>query len=247
MFFEGEHFMVLNPYLNHAEKRYASGWVWFQRNESGEWYCLPDPNRGEHSQVGAFSLQEALAYAERVLNLRFELAGAPEDLPDSYPLPPQWEGDPAPSQRLAPDFADPSESRPVFTKQVTGAAAAKLLAEAAALVPEMSGVGNKEQPVSPEEPTEFEHWELALLTGMLNKRDSAFHRSLKAITQPETLRLALDCIPRTDTHRRTLVEQRMLALTTAATSSASQRKQLTSLNHQPPRHLTTLGRTFLSP
>ena len=60
------------------------------------------------------------------------------------------------------------------------------------------------------------------LTGMLNKRDSAFHRSLKAITQPETLQLALDRIPRTDTHRRTLVEQRMMALTTAATSSAPQ-------------------------
>jgi hypothetical protein len=209
MFFEGEHFMVLNPYLNHAEKRYASGWVWFQRNESGEWHCLPDPNRGEHSQVGAFSLQEALAYAERVLNLRFELVGAPEDLPDSYPLPPQWESDPAPDQRLASDFADPSKSRPVFTKQVTGAAAAKLLAEAAALVPEMSGVGDDEQPASPVEPTEFERWELALLTGMLNKRDSAFHRSLKVITQPETLQLALDRIPRTDTQRRTLVEQRL--------------------------------------
>jgi hypothetical protein len=124
---------------------------------------------------------------------------------------------------------------------------AKLLAEAAALVPEMCGVGDKERLDSPEEPTEFERWELALFTGMLNKRDSAFHRSLKAITQPETLQLALDRIPRTDAHRRTLVEQRMLALTTAATSSASQRKQLTSLNHQPPRHLTTLGRTFLSP
>lgn len=75
-------------------------------------------------------------------------------------------------------------------------------------------MGNKEQPVSPEEPTEFERWELALLTGMLNKRDSAFHRALKAITQTETLQLALDRIPGTDTHRRTLVEQRMMALNT---------------------------------
>ena len=76
----------------------------------------------------------------------------------------------------------------------------------------MSGVGNKEQPVSPEEPTEFERWELALLTGMLNKRDSAFYRALKVITQPETLQLALDRIPTTDARWRTLVEQRMMAL-----------------------------------
>jgi hypothetical protein len=128
---------------------------------------------------------------------------------DSYPLPSQWESDPAPGQPLTADFADPTESRPVFTKQVTGATAAKWLSEAAALVPEMSGVGAKEQPVSPEEPAEFERWELALLTGMVTKRDSAFHRALKAVTQAETLQLALDRIPRTDTHRRTLVKQRL--------------------------------------
>jgi hypothetical protein len=87
-----------------------------------------------------------------------------------------------------------------------------LLAESAALVPQMSGVGNEEQLGSPEEPTEFERWELALLTGMLNKRDSAFYRALKAITQPKTLQFALDCIPETDTHRRTLIEQRMMTL-----------------------------------
>jgi len=98
---------------------------------------------------------------------------------------------------------------PVFSKQITGASAGKLLAEAAARVPDISGIGDQGPSSSLEEQTEFERWELALLTGMLNKRDSAFHRSLKAITQPETLQLALDRIPRTDTQRRTLVEQRL--------------------------------------
>ena len=100
-----------------------------------------------------------------------------------------------------PACAGPSKSRPVFTKPVTGAR-----------VPEMREVGAKEQPISPEEPTAFARWELALLTGMVTKRDSAFHRALKAVTQAETLQLALDRIPRTDTHRRTLVEQRLETL-----------------------------------
>jgi hypothetical protein len=105
-----------------------------------------------------------------------------------------------------------SEDPTTFTKQASGAAVDHLVAEVTALVPDMSGVGDENQPASPEAQTEFAHWELALLTGMVDKRDSAFHRALKAITQPETLRGALEYIPTTDTRRRALVEQRMAEL-----------------------------------
>jgi hypothetical protein len=49
---------------------------------------------------------------------------------------------------------------------------------------------------------------------MVAKRDSAFHRALKAVTQTETRLITLSRIPKTDTYRRTLVEQRMKALNT---------------------------------
>jgi hypothetical protein len=107
---------------------------------------------------------------------------------------------------------DDGQRDPVFSQQVTGAAAENWLAEVAAIVPDMSGIGDQGQSTSLEEQTEFERWELALLTGMLDKHNSAFYRALKAITQPETLQLALNRIPRTDTHRRALIEQRMIAL-----------------------------------
>jgi hypothetical protein len=97
------------------------------------------------------------------------------------------ESDPAAAQRKASALAASSERGPIFSKQVTGAAADHLLAEVTVLVSKMSGAGDKEQLISLEEPTEFERWELALLTGMLNKRDRAFHRALKAITQLKTL------------------------------------------------------------
>ncbi len=91
VYFEGEAYLLLNPYSDRDGTRYSRGWVWHYRDESTgmEWRCLEDPDRGPDSQVGGYSLRETVAYAERVTGLRFELAGAPEDLPDSYPKPPE--------------------------------------------------------------------------------------------------------------------------------------------------------------
>jgi hypothetical protein len=112
-----------------------------------------------------------------------------EVLADYRDLLSEGRGSPSGGAQLA--NGENEQRGPVFSKQVTGAAADHLLAEAAVLVPEMSGVGNQEQSISQAQ-TEVERWELALLTGMVDKRDSAFHRALKSITLPETLQAALD-------------------------------------------------------
>jgi hypothetical protein len=94
VYFEGEEYLLLNPYLKKNGQRYATGWIWHYRDESAgdEWRCLPDPEVGPDTCIGAFSLQEAVAYAERVTDDRFELVGAPDDLPDSYPVHEMWGG-----------------------------------------------------------------------------------------------------------------------------------------------------------
>jgi hypothetical protein len=91
VYLEGEKYLLLNPYTDRDGTRYAKGWAWLYRDESTgmEWRCLEDPDRGPNSQVGDYSLREAVAYAERVTGLRFELTGAPDDLPDTYPEPPE--------------------------------------------------------------------------------------------------------------------------------------------------------------
>jgi hypothetical protein len=88
VYFEGERYIVLNPYLERDEQRYGSGWIWHYRTEETgrEWRCLPDPDAGELSCIGAVSLKEAIAYAERITGEHFELVGAPDELPDSYPV-----------------------------------------------------------------------------------------------------------------------------------------------------------------
>ncbi|MGD9099790.1 MAG: DUF2958 domain-containing protein [Anaerolineae bacterium] len=94
VYFEGDLYLLTNPYLEHDGQRYGVGWVWFQRNPADsvpDWRCVPDPEAGEDSCIGAFDLDEAVAYAERILDLRFELVGAPDDLPNSYPLHSMWE------------------------------------------------------------------------------------------------------------------------------------------------------------
>ncbi|MCP4539214.1 MAG: DUF2958 domain-containing protein, partial [Chloroflexi bacterium] len=47
VYFEGEQYMVLNPYKDQDRQRYGSGWVWYFRSEvetDGEWQLLPDPD-----------------------------------------------------------------------------------------------------------------------------------------------------------------------------------------------------------
>jgi len=92
VFFEGEKYLLLNPYLEREGKRYATGWTWHYRNGStgNEWRCLPDPDAGPDTCIGAFSLKEAVAYAERVTGLHFNLVETPADLPDSYPIHEMW-------------------------------------------------------------------------------------------------------------------------------------------------------------
>jgi len=92
VFFEGEEYLLLNPYLEREGERYGTGWTWHYRNGStgNEWRCLPDPDAGPDTCIGAFSLKEAVAYAERVTGLHFNLVGTPADLPDSYPIHEMW-------------------------------------------------------------------------------------------------------------------------------------------------------------
>ena len=58
---------------------------------------------------------------------------------------------------------------------------------------------------------EFEQWELHLLTGMVNRRNSGFCQALKEITRPGALRLALEQI-NGDDPRRELIEERLADL-----------------------------------
>ncbi len=210
VYFEGENYLLLNPYLERGGRRFGSGWVWFHRNNAGEdWRCLSDPVYGPDSQIGDFSLEKALHYAERAIGQCFALVDAPENFPDRFPILSIWQDGASIS-----DTPNGEPSQPLFTKMLTGLAAEALLEQAARIVPEMSGVDEAPnllmsadseastppkttfQPVTsfppgPEELAEFAQFELALVTGLTHKPNSAFHRALKAITRPDTLRLAL--------------------------------------------------------
>ena len=63
----------------------------------------------------------------------------------------------------------------------------------------------------PDDLVEFAQWELALLTGLVHKSNSAFHRALKAVTRPATLHLALAQV-NGDERRRELIENRLAKL-----------------------------------
>jgi hypothetical protein len=211
VYFEGENYLLLNPYLERGGRRFGSGWVWFHRNNAGEdWRCLSDPVYGPDSQIGDFSLEKALHYAERAIGQCFALVDAPENFPDRFPILSIWQDGASIS-----DTPNGEPSQPLFTKMLTGLAAEALLElpcecmDAAGIVPEMSGVDEDlpnllttegsewslppapSFPPAPEELAEFAQFELALLTGLTHKPNSAFHRALKAITRPDTLRLAL--------------------------------------------------------
>jgi hypothetical protein len=114
----------------------------------------------------------------------------------------------------------PSAYPLTFSRQVTGGTAGDLLVDVASIVPDMSGVGGENQLISPEKRSEFERWELALLTGLLSKPDSAFYQALRAIAHLETLQLALEHIPAADPRRRELVEKRMAAISAEEAPSA---------------------------
>jgi len=89
VYFEGDQYMVLNPYIDQDGQRYGSGWVWYFRSEietHGEWQLLSDPDI-EGCYIGDLSLSEAVLYAQRVEQVVFDLASAPDDLPDRYPKP----------------------------------------------------------------------------------------------------------------------------------------------------------------
>lgn len=92
VYFEGEEYLLLNPYVERGGRRYAGGWIWHYRDENtgGEWRCLPDPDVGALSCIGALGLEDVVKYAERITGDQFELIGAPDDLPDSYPILDVW-------------------------------------------------------------------------------------------------------------------------------------------------------------
>ena len=132
------------------------------------------------------------------------------------------------------EAAQPPEP-PAFQKQLTGEAALALLQEAAAVVPEMSGVGDapafdqrlandapceqkqaegklaaavEPAPLGPQAEAELKAYELEILTGRVDKRSSAFYNTIARV-QPGTLRLALQRIPTGDTRRRQEIERRL--------------------------------------
>ncbi len=75
---------------------------------------------------------------------------------------------------------------------------------------------------APDDQAEFERWELELLTGMTKKRSSAFHRALKQVARPGTLRLALVQVNGSgEGRRRELLEKRLAALEPAPKSHAN--------------------------
>ncbi|MCB9136589.1 MAG: DUF2958 domain-containing protein [Anaerolineales bacterium] len=62
-----------------------------------------------------------------------------------------------------------------------------------------------------EDQTEFAHWQLELLTGLVQKKDSAFYQALAAIRSPGTLHLALQQV-NGDHARRKRLEARLNSL-----------------------------------
>lgn len=68
--------------------------------------------------------------------------------------------------------------------------------------------------ITPEDRAEFEHWQLHLLTGMLDKKQSSFHQALEAITLSGALQLALQRVDG-EASRRKLIEARLAKLKSA--------------------------------
>jgi hypothetical protein len=67
---------------------------------------------------------------------------------------------------------------------------------------------SQEQEPTPEDQAEFDHWQLELLTGLVQKKDSAFYHALAAIRRPGTLHLAIQQV-NGDYTRRKRLEARM--------------------------------------
>ena len=82
------------------------------------------------------------------------------------------------------------------------------------LEPEKPDPENEALEITLEDQTEFERWELHLLTGMVSKKSSSFHQALEAVTRPGTLRLALEQI-NGEARRRELIEARLAKLNSA--------------------------------
>lgn len=68
---------------------------------------------------------------------------------------------------------------------------------------------------TPDDQAEFEHWQLELLTGLVQKKDSAFYHALAAVRRPGVLHLALQQV-NGDHLRRKRLEARLNALHTPA-------------------------------
>ena len=206
--------ILYNPYIVLDGRHYGEGWCWCWQNARGEASLIPDPEMGENGVLSDRSLQAALRKGEQALGVCFALTGQPADLPDAYPPPPP------------------------FKKMATDQAATELLKEAAAIVPEMSGVGDEPAPalgtpnvspapaapaapwpVSGPDPADqalLKQWSLELFTGRTDKKGGAFYNALDQIDRPGALRLALERIPQTDAQRRKLVANRLEKLGTSA-------------------------------
>jgi hypothetical protein len=78
-----------------------------------------------------------------------------------------------------------------------------------------------------EDQAEFERWELHLLTGETGKKSSAFHRALKQVARPGTLRLALLQVNGhgNEGRRRELLEKRLAALAGPVEKTARHRPE----------------------
>ena len=197
-YFQGEHYLLLGS-NQHAPEQPSPAWVWFTRTQPDEaWRCLPDPTVGPETCIGAFSLEEALEVAQRVTGLSFALTGAPAGLgadhPGAFDATHPVSREAVQVTGLPPKPAQPTPALPARPTH-----------------PEPPLPAPPESNLTPEVHAEFAQFELALLTGLVQKKNSAFYRALQAITHPGTLNLALEQV-NGDGRRRELLLRRLHTL-----------------------------------
>jgi len=199
-----------------------SSWTWYVLEYDGEDIAF-GLVVGFETELGYISISE-LASVTGPMDLRIErdVWFKPTPVTQLAEYQQRWlNGGPYEGQ------SDREAQAPTFTKQLTGERAEALLAEVAAIVPEMSGVGPVDaagigtQPTvvpeaewqpTPEDQAEFACWELHLLTGQVNSgRKGAFQRALSQIARPGALRLALARV-NGDPRRREAIEGRLATL-----------------------------------
>ena len=106
VYFSGKEYMILNPYRDRDGKRYGAAWSLFSLPD-----CLLVNDPADPGKYFAdLSLQTLLKLVHNNLGVRIILIGAPEDLPDRYPIF-DWDN---PIQATEPNESQQEEPKQLF-------------------------------------------------------------------------------------------------------------------------------------